>query len=304
MKLGLILPTIGAGAGPEGLDAAAGAVVAAGWNSVWVTDHLLVPAGPEAEEYGWVLEATSSLTWVAARFPSLAVGFSVIIPAMRDAPLLAKQLATIDCLTGGRLTVGVGASDRYDLPEYRNLGKDDRFKRRGAYLDESIALWRHLWSGATEPFEGEFHTLRDYNFAPLPSRGAALPIWCGGRSDRAIHRAATLAEGYHSAQTGPADVAMRMPKLQAEAAAAGRPVPIVSVRVRARPGMEPIGVYSLHGCARAMIDEVVEFAKVGVEELVVLFRETAPGPLAGAIRSFDSEVVQPALARIAQGDAG
>ena len=150
MKLGVILPTIGNGAGPESLDAAAETASRLGWSSVWATDHLLVPAGPEADEYGWVLEATSALTWTAARFPDLRAGFSVIIPAMRDAPLLAKQLATIDFLTGGRLTVGVGASDSHDLPEYENLGKADRFKRRGAYLDESIALWRHLWSGSTD----------------------------------------------------------------------------------------------------------------------------------------------------------
>ena len=160
MKLGLILPTIGQGAGGEALAAAAETATTLGWNSVWVTDHLMVPAGPEAEEYGWVLEATTALTWVAAQFPKLRVGFSVIIPAMRDAPLLAKQLATIDFLTGGRLTVGVGSSETHDLPEYENLGKADRFARRGAYLDETIALWRHLWSGNTEPFRGEFHQLR------------------------------------------------------------------------------------------------------------------------------------------------
>ena len=98
MKLGLVLPTIGVGAGVEALDAAAAAASRLGWNSVWVTDHLLVPAGPEAEEYGCVLEATAALTWVAARNPDVRVGFSVLIPAMRDAPLLAKQLATIDVL--------------------------------------------------------------------------------------------------------------------------------------------------------------------------------------------------------------
>ena len=62
MKLGLILPTIGAGADRENLEAAAATASRLEWNSVWVTDHLMVPAGPEAEEYGWVLEATTALT--------------------------------------------------------------------------------------------------------------------------------------------------------------------------------------------------------------------------------------------------
>lgn len=301
MKIGLILPTIGAGAGPEGLDAAAGAAARLGWSSVWATDHLLVGAGPEANEYGWVLEATSALTWVAARFPSLRVGFSAIIPAMRDAPLLAKQLATIDYLTGGRLTVAVGASDRDDLPEYRNLGKEDRFSRRGAYLDESIALWRHLWSGSEEPFEGEFHQLADFNFRPLPPQGAALPIWCGGRSDRALRRAAFLADGYHGAQTGPEQVRERVPKLAALAAEAGRPAVPISVRVRVRFGLGPLAVYSLYGDPNGMRAEVVGFARAGCEELVVVFKETEPEALARALERFDAEVYRPALEQLAEG---
>lgn len=296
MKLGLILPTIGAGAGPESLEAAGETAERLGWSSVWATDHLMVPAGPEADEYGWALEATSALTWVAARAPGLRVGFSVIIPAMRDAPLLAKQLATIDVLTGGRLTVGVGVSDKYDLPEYENLGKGDRFPRRGAYVDEAIALWRHLWSGHTDPFEGEFNNVRDFNFQPLPVQGAALPIWCGGRSDRALRRAASLCDGYHAAQTGPADVAAKLPRLHEEAEVAGRaPVP-VSVRVRVRFDDDPIAVYSLHGASAAMAAEVAEFARVGVDELVVVFKETRPEPLARLMERFDAEVYRPALA--------
>ncbi len=298
MKLGLILPTIGTGAGPDGLDAAAVAAARLGWASVWVTDHLLVPAGPEADEYGWVLEATSALTWVAARVPGVRVGFSVLIPAMRDAPLLAKQLATLDLLTGGRLTVGVGASDRHDLPEYENLGKADRFAGRGRYLDEAIALWRHLWGGSTDPFEGEFHHLRDFNFLPLPPQGAGLPIWCGGRSDRAIRRAAQLCDGYHAAQTGPEAIRERVPKLRAEADACGREPVTISVRVRVRFDQEPLSVYSLHGGSEAMVDEVVEFAEAGVDELVVVFKETSPERLAAELERFDAEVYRPALGRL------
>jgi alkanesulfonate monooxygenase SsuD/methylene tetrahydromethanopterin reductase-like flavin-dependent oxidoreductase (luciferase family) len=299
MRFGLILPTIGAGAGAEHLDAAASTAERLGWSSVYVTDHLMVPAGPEADEYGWVLEATSALTWVAARYASLRVGFSVIIPAMRDAPLLAKQLATIDHLTGGRLTVGVGASETHDLPEYRNLGKEERFARRGAYLDETIALWRHLWSGSKEPFEGEFHSLRDFTFDPLPPQGAELPLWCGGRADRILKRAAVLCNGYHAAQLNAEQVAERIPKLRAFAGEAGRPMPTVSVRVRVRLDAEQIEKYSLHGSPERIVPEVVDFARVGVDELVLVFREREPEELVRAMERFDAEVRAPALAAVA-----
>lgn len=295
MKLGLILPTIGEGAGPEGIDAAAGTAARLGWSSVWATDHLLVPAGPEAGEYGWVLEATTALSWIAGRHESLRVGFSVIIPAMRDAPLLAKQLATIDVLTGGRLVVGVGTSEEHDLPEYENLGKADRFRRRGAYVDESIALWRHLWSGRTDPFEGEFNTLRDFTFAPLPVQGDALPVWCGGRSDRVLRRAAQLCDGYHAAQTGPEQVRERIPKLRAFAEEVGRSLPTISVRVRVRFDDDPLSVYSLHGASESMVREVIEFGRAGVDELVVVFKAAGPAELDEAQERFQHDVWAPAL---------
>jgi alkanesulfonate monooxygenase SsuD/methylene tetrahydromethanopterin reductase-like flavin-dependent oxidoreductase (luciferase family) len=295
LRLGLILPTIGAGAGGEHLDAAAGTAARLGWSGVYATDHLMVPAGEEADEYGWVLEATTALTWVAARYESLRVGFSVIIPAMRDAPLLAKQLATIDHLTGGRLTVGVGSSEKHDLPEYENLGKAERFARRGAYLDETIALWRHLWSGSKEPFDGEFHQLRDYTFDPLPPQGAELPLWCGGRADRILKRAAVLCNGYHAAQLNADQVAERIPKLRGFAEEAGRPMPTISVRVRVRLDAEPIEKYSLHGAPERIISEVVDFARAGVDELVLVFHERDPAKLAAAMERFDSDVFAPAL---------
>jgi alkanesulfonate monooxygenase SsuD/methylene tetrahydromethanopterin reductase-like flavin-dependent oxidoreductase (luciferase family) len=298
MKLGVILPTIGRGADGEALAAAAETATALGWNSVWVTDHLMVPAGPEADEYGWVLEATTALTWVAAQFSALRVGFSVIIPAMRDAPLLAKQLATIDFLTGGRLTVGVGSSEKHDLPEYENLGKADRFERRGAYLDETIALWRHLWGGSKEPFEGEFHQLRDFTFDPLPPQRAELPLWCGGRADRILRRAAQLCNGYHAAQLNAEQIAERIPKLRQFADEVGRPMPTISVRVRVRIDAEPIEKYSLHGDPQRIVPEVVDFARAGVDELVLVFRERDPSQLAAAMRRFDSDIFAPAMGMV------
>jgi alkanesulfonate monooxygenase SsuD/methylene tetrahydromethanopterin reductase-like flavin-dependent oxidoreductase (luciferase family) len=290
MKLGVILPTHGPGASSESIDAVADAASRLGWSSVWVTDHVIVASGDEAEDYGRIFEATSTLAWIAGRHPDLRVGFSVIIPAFRDAPLLAKQLATIDVLSGGKLTVGVGSSEKHDLPEYENLGKADRFGKRGAYLDETIALWRHLWSGSIDPFEGEFHQLRDFAFEPLPLQGAELPIWVGGRNDRILRRAATLCNGYHASQTGPADVAERIPKLQAFAEEAGRPMVTVSVRCRVRFEAEPIGVYSLHGTPAEMIDGVRAFRDLGVDELVVTFKERGPDAIVAAMERFQHEV--------------
>jgi probable F420-dependent oxidoreductase len=291
VRIGLILPSMGDGAGPASLDAAADIAQELGWASIWTTDHMLVPPGDEAREYGWILECLTSLAWVAGRHPSLRIGTSVVIPAMRDAPQLAKELATVDVLSGGRLTVGVGVGDRTDLPEWSNLGRGQRMDQRGAYLDETITLWRHLWAGRTDPFEGRFHQLTDYVFRPLPVQGASLPIWSGGRSERAVQRAATLADGYHASQTGPDDLRPRVPLLREQAQAAKRPMPTISIRSRVRFDRPPGPVYSLSGSAASMVRDLLAFDELGVAELVVVLGAVDPDELRALARRFDREVV-------------
>jgi probable F420-dependent oxidoreductase len=295
MEIGLILPTIGQGASRESLDAGAEVAAELEWTSVWVTDHLMVPRGPEALEYGTILEAVTSLSYIAARHPGLTIGTSAIIPPFRNSVILAKQLATIDVLSSGRLIVGVGVADRDDLPEFRNLGADARFADRGALVDETIAMWRHLWSGGEPPFTGRFHQLEDYVFQPLPPQGKDLPIWTGGRSSRALRRAAALADGYHAAQTGPDDLEARIPELEELVARFGRPMPTLSVRTRVRPGEEPRSIYTICGAPAHMAEQVRRFADVGTEHLVVVLPASDPDGVREAAIRFHEDAVVPAL---------
>jgi alkanesulfonate monooxygenase SsuD/methylene tetrahydromethanopterin reductase-like flavin-dependent oxidoreductase (luciferase family) len=255
-----------------------------------VTDHLLVPNGPEAQEYGTILEAIVSLTHVAALYPDLIIGTSVIVPPLRNSVILAKELATLDVLSRGRLIVGVGVADRGDLPEFQNVGAEARFQRRGELVDETIRLWRHLWSGAVTPFHGDFHHLDDYVFLPLPAQGPSLPIWTGGRSARALQRAAALADGYHAAQTSPEDIVERTPILQRLTIEAGRPFPTLSVRSRVRFDQEPRSVYSLCGTSRQMAEQVRRFAEAGVDHLIVALGETDPDQIHAVANRFQNEV--------------
>lgn len=291
MRFGLVLPSKGEGAVPEGVDAAAETARFLGWSSVWTTDHMFVPPGPEADEYGWILECLTTLAWIGGRHADLRLGTSVVVPAMRDAPQLAKELATIDVLTGGRLIVGVGVGDRSDTPEWENLGKADRMAVRGAYVDEAIALWRHLWSGRNEPFEGRFHRLRSYTFQPLPVQGERLPIWTGGRSARALERAARLADGYHASQTSPTDLAGRLPRLLESVRLAGRPRPAISVRARVRFDQPRTSIYSLCGAPRAMVADLLAFHELGVDELIVVFEAVRPEEIRTAMLRFQRDVI-------------
>jgi alkanesulfonate monooxygenase SsuD/methylene tetrahydromethanopterin reductase-like flavin-dependent oxidoreductase (luciferase family) len=303
MRFGLILPSKGAGTGPEVLDAAGETARRLGWTSVWVTDHMMVPPGPEEDEYGTILEAITALTWVSARHPDLTVGTSVIVPAMRDAVQLAKEFATLDLLSGGRLVVGVGVGDEGDLSEYTNLGKADRFRVRGAYLDETIALWRHLWSGRTEPFEGRFHQLEGYSFQPLPPQGERLRIWSGGRSAKAVDRCIRLTDGYHASQTGPADLRDRLPSLLDGRRALGRPPPALSIRTRVKPGAPHGPVYSLVGTPRQMISDLLAFDELGVDDLIVVLDGHGAEGIRDAMEAFDRDVVRPYRQDVAERDA-
>jgi probable F420-dependent oxidoreductase len=287
MDYGLCLPNLPDGSTPEGIEAGAEVAERLGWSTVWTTDHVLVPHDA-ADDYGRIYEAVVTLAWVGARHPRIRLGTSVIVVPQRNAVVLAKELATLDSLSGGRVIAGVGVG--WNEVEFANLAMADRFGVRGAYLDETIRLWRHLWSGSTEPFHGRFHTIDDFAFEPLPVQ-APLPIVVGGRAEAALRRVGTLADGYHSSATGPARYAERLPIIRAAADAAGRPMPALSARVRVRFGAAGGDVYAMRGSPAEIAAEVRAFAALGVTHLALWFEATDPAELVVRAERFDREVV-------------
>ena len=277
MNFGLSLRTTGPGSSAEAIEAGAETAERLGWETVWTTDHVLVPRSPAAE-YVRTFEAIETLAWVGARHPRLKLGTSVIVVPQRNAVLLAKELATLDVLSGGRVIAGVGVG--WNEAEFGNLGVADRFHRRGAYLDETIRLWRHLWSGSAEPFAGAFHAFTDFVFGPLPIQGDRLPIVVGGSSPAALRRAGGLAGAYHATRSTPEVMAQRIPVVRAAAEAAGRPEPAFSVRVPVSSDLA------------AMLEDVRGFQELGVGHLALVFSETDPAKLAAAMERFDREVVK------------
>jgi len=287
VDLGLILPSYRAGASAEGIDAAADAAERLGWHTIWTTDHVL-PGAEASSEYGRLFDAVSTLAYLAGRTSRVRLGLSVLVVPMRNAVVLARELATIDLLSRGRLTAGVGVG--WSAEEFANVGVAERFGRRGAYTDEAIGLWRHLWSGSREPWEGRVHHFRDVGFEPLPPQGASLPIVIGGRSEAALRRAARLGDGYHASASSPAQLAVRNPILRRAADEAGRTVPI-SARVRARFGPAEIEGYQLAGTPEQMAGEIGAFADQGVSALALDFQETDPELSVSLIERFDREVI-------------
>jgi probable F420-dependent oxidoreductase len=287
MDYGIAIPNFPAGASREGMEAAADLAQRFGWSTVWTTDHVLVPSA-DAGDYGRIYEAILSLAWIGAKYADLRLGTSVIVIPQRNAVLVAKELATLDDLTGGRVIAGIGGG--WNRKEYANLGVADRFHVRGAYIEETVALWRHLWSGSTEPFQGRFHQFDDFAFRPLPAQGDRLPIVIGGRVKPALERAGRIADGYHSSSTSPTQYAERVPVVRDSATAAGRPMPWLTARVRVEFGQPTDKSYAMRGTPPQIADEIRAFADLGVEHLALWFGTTDPDELAVRTERFARDV--------------
>lgn len=288
LRLGIALPNFMLGANAEAIDAAAETAERLGWHSAMTTDHVLVPRDAAAL-YGDVFEAVATIAYLAGRTERLLLGTSVIVVPMRNAVLLAKELASIDVLSRGRLIVGVGLG--WNETEFANVGVADRFHQRGRYLDEAIRLWRHLWSGSTDPFEGRFSSFSDVAFGPLPVQRGGPPIWIGGRSEPALQRAGRVADAYHSSATSPDAYAERIPILREAADAAGRAMPTLSARVVVRFDEAPSpGGYTASGGDGAVAAELRRFLDLGVEHLLVSFNEVRADRVVAAMERFDREI--------------
>jgi probable F420-dependent oxidoreductase len=287
MDYGLCLPNVGFDSNLDGLVAAVSLAEQHGFTDVWATDHLLVN-GAAAEDYGRTYESITTLAWLAARSTTVRLGLSVVVVPMRNAVVLAKQLATLDALSGGRAIAGFGVG--WSAEEFANIGLADRFHERGAYTEETVALCRHLWSGTTEPFEGGFFHFSDFVFGPLPDQGAALPIWIGGRDERALRRVGRIADAYHASATAPASYAPRIPIIRAAAEAAGRAMPRLSARARIELGSPAESFYSIHGSPDEAAAEIRAFAALGVDHLALMFPSRDADGLARDVERFATEV--------------
>ena len=243
-----------------------------GFNGVWPLDHVLV--GPDLKDvYSWVIEPMTLLGYLAARTSRIRLGTSVIVLGMRNPFVVAKQAATLDLLSSGRFTLGLGAG--YSEPEFRNVGASGVWTTRGKRLDEAIRLFRHLWSGAETPFDGQFYPYEEGYFGPLPPQGEKLPILIGGNSDAAIKRAATLGDVWQSTRLKPDEFALKAEQLRG--CANGR-----RVELGART--------SLIGDPDTILARVRAFREAGAQHVCAYFGATVEDFVPG-MRTFAREVM-------------
>jgi probable F420-dependent oxidoreductase len=291
VDFGLTLPNFHYGAPPSGdhILAVARAAEASGFTSVWASDHILV--GSAFPRYGTLYEALTTLAWVAAQTERIRVGTSILVLAMRHAVLAAKQIATIDDLSRGRMVVGVGAG--WNKGEFELVGAS--FDRRGRVLDESIRAMRTLWTAERPSFSGAVYAFDDALFYPKPAQRSGPPIWIGGNSDAALRRTAVLGDALHADEVPPDEFAGRVASLNEQAAQAGRRVAATirytvdtTVAMGGGTGPESDGMKGSFGSMRAY---VARYRDIGATDFVCQFEHTSPDQHVESIRAFGREVI-------------
>ncbi len=183
-------------------------------DSLWVSDRIAPPRA--------TLDPVVLLAYMASRLRRMKFGTSALVLPTRQPVVLAKQLATLDFLSKGRLllVVGIGGDDSRDF-EATGTRKQERGKR----ADEAITLMQKLWNEENVNFAGQFYSARDLTLLPRPYRKGGPPLWVGGRSNAAFKRAGRLADGWLASSVTPREVAMGIEASRAHAHEVGREIP-------------------------------------------------------------------------------
>lgn len=211
MRIGFNIPTSGPLIEPDSLARIVTEGEALGFDYVTVSDHIMVPRNldskypytdtgefPAGVHAAW-LEQLTTTAWVAAMTKRLRFVMSVMVVPHRPAVLTAKVLSTIDYLSKGRLTLGIGVG--WCREEFEAIGAAP-FDDRGHVTDEWMDACRELWTAEEPKFAGKYVKFDDVVFTPKPAQ-QPIPIWVGGESAPAIRRTVRYAQGWYPVGTNP-----------------------------------------------------------------------------------------------------
>jgi probable F420-dependent oxidoreductase len=269
MKLGICLPHYGRPIEVGRMLEVARRAEDRGLDSVWVTDHVIVPEQAHVIYREDMLDPLAVLPWLAGVTHRVALGTSVVILPYRSPIPVAKLLASVDVLSGGRLIVG--AAIGWLEGEFDALGVP--FKERASRSDEALELLRALWTQKHPKIQTKRHRVQDVVMSPMPLQKPRPPLYIGGSSEAAFRRVARLGDGWHASSTNHdafrqgADTVRRLWK---EAGREGSPyfslrIPILVDGIhRAAVDMGLIrGRHTLNGSAKQIAEELHGFQALG-----------------------------------------
>ena len=290
MKFGVCIPNYGETFSVDGMRTAAVEAERMGYDSLWTTDHILMPQH-SGTPYETVLDSITSLAYLAAHTTVVRLGISSLILAMRNPVVAIKQLATVDQLSRGRLMLATSAG--WNEPEFAHLGAD--FHVRGKRLDESIRLIRKLWAAeATVDFQGKIlpHRISQGIFQPKPVQ-KHLTIWIAGASEAAMRRAIELGDAWHP-NVSPLDTFK--PLVERFKALPGGKEKRICVRIALNTKVEDPILIGPQGDHRLILSKsmaenektISELTKLGVSQMLVTPSPTGTTPVTDQVASLRS----------------
>jgi probable F420-dependent oxidoreductase len=278
-KIGLFGINSHACAEPETAARIAGLAERLGYDSVWAGEHVVVPSPRVApspmEPDEPILDPFVALAHLAALTDRVRLGVGVVILPQRNPLVLAKQVASLDVLCGGRLVLGVGVG--YLEPEMRAVGVP--MEGRGSRADEYLAAMRALWEEPSPSYQGRHVQFEAIDAYPRPVQ-RRLPVVVGGHTRAAHRRAARVGEGWYGFMVGLRAMAEQRELMRAALAEAGRERPLeVSVTPSRVLDRGVVEAYAELGVERLIVAPPVGLS---LEELVEFVERNAPGQLGGA----------------------
>jgi probable F420-dependent oxidoreductase len=270
MRLTVEFPSVAYREGSEAVLRLARAIEEIGYDGIDMFDHVVMgypvagrPVGPYPATMP-ILEALMTLSYMAAVTSRVTLGTEVLVLPQRHPTLVAKQVSTLDTLSGGRVRLGVGVG--WQESEYEALGED--FRTRGARMDDAIRLLRMWWTDPQIDFESRHYRITAMAMEPKPPQGRRLPIWIGGMSEAAWRRVGQLGDGWLASQITDAGSARRaLDAIRRHAEGAGRdPSSIGLQSMVASPPKDPASkrFYAEHDRVVARAVEVQEMGFHGI----------------------------------------
>ena len=266
-----------------------------GYDSVWVSEHLLhtsyVRQRLGTKPY---YEPLTILSAVAAMTQTIRLGTSVLVLPYHNPIRLAKTVATLDAISAGRVILGVGVGVIEE--EFNALGSP--YKERGAYTDESIAIMQTLWTEEEPQVAGTYFTFHGMAFSPKPVQRPYPPIWIGGSSRAAIRRAARVGDGWHPIRLSPDELSRKLEDLRHHAAELGRDVSHLAVSVRGElnftsaPGQAAAhDPSSFSGTAEEITRNIQAYERAGTTHIVLSMNTGDAGQVRLFMERFAHEVM-------------
>ncbi|MBI3953418.1 MAG: LLM class F420-dependent oxidoreductase [Chloroflexi bacterium] len=289
MKFGVCLPHYGRPLDMEALARAARSAEALGYDSLWVTDHVIVPRELDIVYRDHMLDALAFLSFLAGVTRRVQIGTSVIILPYRHPAVVAKQVATADVLSGGRVIFGAGAG--WMEGEFQALGVP--FRERGARTNEALQAIIACWENQQPTVKGKHYSFQGLVASPQPAQKPHPPIWIGGLSQRAKERAVRFGQAWHPTGTAPDVLAKEWAQVQEIAQRQGRREPLaLTMRCGLRWGEQPASLprFALAGSASEVAGQIETLARIGVSHLALDVSGMDYPRLEAALADFAAQV--------------